>query len=82
VAEARLKPRGYKILLEVLGKGSWEKCKEIPFEFVDREIGASKLKLTTIIEYVRQVLDITLFSFSHPQCAAWREWKKVFTFGC
>jgi dolichol-phosphate mannosyltransferase len=82
VAEAPLKPRGYKILLEVLGKGSWEKSKEIPFEFVDREIGSSKLKFNTILEYARQVLDIALFSFSHPHSAAWREWKKVFTFGC
>ncbi len=81
VANAPLKPRGYKILLEVLGKGTWEKDKEIPFEFVDREIGSSKLKLKTIIEYAEQVIDITLFSFLHHQSAAWREWKKVFKFG-
>jgi dolichol-phosphate mannosyltransferase len=81
VGNAPLKPRGYKILLEVLGKGTWEKDKEIPFEFVDREIGSSKLKLKTIIEYAQQVIDITLFSFLHHQSAAWREWKKVFKFG-
>ncbi len=81
VAQARLKPRGYKILLEVLGKGVWENDKEIPFEFSDRETGASKLKIKTIIEYAQQVVDITLFSFSHHQSAAWREWKKVFKFG-
>jgi dolichol-phosphate mannosyltransferase len=81
VANATLKPRGYKILLEVLGKGTWEKDKEIPFEFVDREIGTSKLKLKTIIEYAQQVIDITLFSFTHHQSAAWREWKKLFKFG-
>jgi dolichol-phosphate mannosyltransferase len=81
VANATLKPRGYKILLEVLGKGTWEKDNEIPFEFVDREIGSSKLKLKTIIEYAQQVIDITLFSFTHHQSAAWREWKRVFKFG-
>lgn len=81
VAKARLKPRGYKILLEVLGKGTWEKDKEIPFEFVDREIGSSKLRLKTIIEYAQQVMDITIFSFFHHDSAAWREWKKVFKFG-
>lgn len=81
VAEAHLKPRGYKILLEVLGKGTWENDKEIPFEFSDREIGASKLKIKTIIEYAQQVLDITLYSFTHHQSAAWREWKKIFKFG-
>jgi dolichol-phosphate mannosyltransferase len=81
VANATLKPRGYKILLEVLGKGTWEKDKEIPFEFVDREIGSSKLKLKTIIDYAHQVIDITLFSFLHHDSAAWREWKRVFKFG-
>ena len=81
IAQARLKPRGYKILLEVLGKGSWEHDKEIPFEFSDREIGSSKLKIKTIIEYTQQVADITLYSFVHHQSAAWREWKKVFKFG-
>jgi dolichol-phosphate mannosyltransferase len=81
VAQAQLKPRGYKILLEVLGKGVWEHDKEIPFEFSDREIGTSKLKIKTIIEYAQQVADITLYSFAHHQSAAWREWKKVFKFG-
>jgi dolichol-phosphate mannosyltransferase len=81
VADAPLKPRGYKILLEVLGKGVWQKDKEIPFQFVDREAGSSKLKISTIIEYAQQVMDITVFSFFHHQSAAWREWKRVFKFG-
>lgn len=81
VAQAQLKPRGYKILLEVLGKGIWEKDTEIPFEFSDREVGASKLKIKTIIEYAQQVTDITLYSFTHHQSAAWREWTRVFKFG-
>lgn len=81
VKQATLKPRGYKILLEVLGKGTWEHDKEIPFEFSDREIGSSKLKIKTIIEYALQVGDITLYSFTHHQSAAWREWKKVLKFG-
>lgn len=81
VSDAHLKPKGYKILLEVLGKGNWEKDKEIPFEFVDREIGSSKLKVKTIIEYAQQVIDITVYSFFHHHSAAWREWKKVFKFG-
>lgn len=81
VEGAPLKPRGYKILLEVLGKGNWEKDKEIPFEFVDREIGSSKLKFKTITEYALQVLDIARYSFSHHNSAARREWRKVFRFG-
>jgi dolichol-phosphate mannosyltransferase len=81
VDKAPLKPRGYKILLEVLGKGTWEKDKEIPFEFVDREAGSSKLKIKTIIEYAQQVADITFYSFANHGSAAWREWRRVFKFG-
>jgi len=81
IAHAPLKPKGYKILLEVLGKGTWENDKEIPFEFVDREVGSSKLKVKTITEYAGQVVDITLYSFFHHESAAWREWKKIFKFG-
>jgi len=81
VANAPLKPRGYKILLEVLGKGTWDRDKEIPFEFIDREIGTSKLKIGTISDYARQMGDITLYSFTHHHSAAWREWKRVFKFG-
>jgi dolichol-phosphate mannosyltransferase len=81
VADAPLKPRGYKILLEVLGKGIWKNDKEIPFEFVDREIGTSKLKLKTIVEYAQQVIDIAIFSWRHHETAVWQEWEKIFKFG-
>jgi dolichol-phosphate mannosyltransferase len=77
VAGASLKPRGYKILLEVLGKGTWYNALEIPFEFVDREIGSSKLKIKTIIEYALQILDILVFSLLHRGNSSAREWKRV-----
>ncbi|MDD1703890.1 MAG: glycosyltransferase family 2 protein [Methanoregula sp.] len=81
VMHAPLKPRGYKILLEVLGKGFWERDTEIPFEFSDREIGTSKLNVKTIIEYAQQVADIMVYSLFHHQSAAWNEWKRVLKFG-
>ena len=80
VARAELKPRGYKILLEVLGKGIWENDKEIPFEFSDREIGTSKLKIRIIIEYAQQVVDIAGHSLFHHESAAWKEWKHAMKF--
>jgi dolichol-phosphate mannosyltransferase len=81
VSGAELKPRGYKILLEVLGKGSWENDREIPFEFSDREIGDSKLKIKTIIEYAQQVADIAVHSLLHHESAGWKEWKNIIKFG-
>lgn len=61
IANVKLKPRGYKILLEVLGKGNWETVIEIPFTFKDRELGKSKLKIMIIIDYLRQFFDIFVF---------------------
>ena len=81
VENAPLKPRGYKILLEVLGKGNWKKAKEIPFEFVDREIGSSKLKGRIIIEYAEQCFDNARFSWIHHEGVVWQEWVKLFKFG-
>jgi dolichol-phosphate mannosyltransferase len=75
-----VKTRNYKILLEVLGKGSWEKETEVPFEFVDRKTEPSQMKIRTILEYARQVLDITLFSLFNPENAARKEWKNFFKF--
>ena len=43
VDHAILKPRGYKILLEILGRSYWRTVKEIPYIFVNRKSGESKL---------------------------------------
>ncbi|MEN6611444.1 MAG: glycosyltransferase family 2 protein [Methanoregulaceae archaeon] len=82
VENAELRPSGYKILLEVLGKGSWEKEKEIPMEFVDRVTGSSKLKIRTILEYLGQVANIVVYSRSHHESKVWHEWLKLVKFGC
>jgi len=52
---------GYKILLEILGKCRWYTFKELPYTFKNRAKGKSKMKLTTIIEYIRQVINIATF---------------------
>jgi len=81
VEHAPLRPRGYKILLEVLGKGTWHTAKEIPFEFVDRAAGSSKLGIRTITEYAGQVIDNARFSWNHHESVVWQEWVKLFRFG-
>jgi len=73
VYNAPLKPRGFKILLEVLGKGHWKNVKEIPFTFGSREHGASKLKEKTIVEYGKQVFDLAQFSITNKNSAAYTE---------
>jgi len=64
VLNAPLKPKGYKILLEILGKGYWDKGEEIPYEFINREVGSSKMTIKTIIEYMDQVINIAIFMIS------------------
>ena len=81
VAGAPLRPRGYKILMEVLGKGRWTTAKEIPFVFRDRKKGSSKLKPGTIFDYVRQVLDIARHAVSCREGPVWGECRKIFSFG-
>jgi dolichol-phosphate mannosyltransferase len=46
---------GYKILLEILVKVKGVKVKEIPYTFVDRRSGTSKLDISVVLDYVRSV---------------------------
>jgi len=47
-----LKPRGYKILLEILVHGNYKKIEEIGFTFGERQKGKSKLGFFTIFSYL------------------------------
>ncbi len=46
---------GYKILLEMLVKRKRIRIKEIPYDFVDRKFGKSKLDTGVMIDYLRAV---------------------------
>ena len=48
---ADLNPKGYKILLEILVRGTYEKVREIPFVFEDRRNGTSKMSSGVITKY-------------------------------
>jgi len=47
-----LNPTGYKILLEILVRGRYERVKEVPFVFEDRKNGKSKMSSGIITKYV------------------------------
>ena len=78
---APLAPRGYKILMEVLGRGRWHSFVEIPFVFKDREEGTSKLRPDTMVDYLRQCAGIARFSISRRAGPVWEEWMKIVRFG-
>jgi dolichol-phosphate mannosyltransferase len=77
---AVLKPRGYKILVEILGKGQWESVKEIPILFGERKKGESKLKGFTMMEYLRQLSDLFWFSINHKDSHAFGEFTRIAKF--
>ncbi len=46
---------GYKILLEILVKARGAKVKEIPYDFIDRTLGPSKLDVSVSLDYLKSV---------------------------
>jgi dolichol-phosphate mannosyltransferase len=73
VQYAPLKPRGYKILLEILGRSYWHTIKEIPYTFTNRKVGESKLKTGTILEFIQEIIEIS----THPTGRAQKELTKI-----
>jgi dolichol-phosphate mannosyltransferase len=53
--EVQLDPIGWKILMEVLIKGRYSRVSEIPYEFVDRNAGESKMSLKEQWNYLRHI---------------------------
>ena len=58
VSRVVLKPCGYKILLEILSKTDYKNAVEIPYTFTNRRDGESKLRTGTMIEFLKQLVDI------------------------
>jgi dolichol-phosphate mannosyltransferase len=58
IEDIDLNPQGYKILLEVLGKGNYQTITEVPYQFRERERGESKLtadEYQNFLEHVGQL---------------------------
>ena len=58
VEGVELKPAGYKILLEILMEGKVESTAEVPFTFVNRSGGESKLNAKQQMEYLRHLYSL------------------------
>ena len=52
IDNVKLNPIGYKILLEILVKGNYKNSKEIPYIFLNRTVGESKLTLKEHWNYI------------------------------
>lgn len=53
---ARLDPIGWKILIEVLVKGKYKKVHELPYQFLARDAGESKMSLSEQWNYFMHIL--------------------------
>jgi len=51
-----LRPTGYKILLELLARGRWDKVVEVPYHFAARERGTSKSELRQGVIFLRHLV--------------------------
>jgi dolichol-phosphate mannosyltransferase len=60
VENSPLRPVGYKILLEVLAKGDYHRCEEVPYIFQERFQGGSKMGLRTGWQYLLHLASIAV----------------------
>ena len=58
----RLRPQGFKILLEILARSSRLKVRELPFEFQQRHSGESKASLAEGLLFVRRLISLRIAS--------------------
>ena len=52
---AKLNSKGYKILLEILVKGKYRKTIEVPYMFMNRLYGTSKLGMKEYVNYLKDL---------------------------
>lgn len=55
--------RGFKIMLELLVRGNWDKVTEVPYMFESRVRGESKLSSQKIVDYLTQLIQLYLYKW-------------------
>ncbi|WP_427160206.1 glycosyltransferase [Aliinostoc sp. HNIBRCY26] len=60
IAGATLNPVGYKILLEVIGRGNIQKIAEVGYVFCERKEGESKVTWKQYVEYIHHLIRLRL----------------------
>lgn len=58
IKDRNLNPIGYKICLEVMVKGEYMRIREVPYVFVNRKKGKSKLNLKEYLNYMIQLFSL------------------------
>ncbi len=68
IDKIELKPRGYKILIEILALGNYKTVSEISCKLEKRRNGETKLTLKTIIDYILHILDLSWRTGGTKRC--------------
>jgi dolichol-phosphate mannosyltransferase len=63
IEKVELQPLGYKILIEVLGRGRCRWIAEAPYVFRERDHGESKVTANVYFDYLRHLLHLRFSSF-------------------
>lgn len=63
IENVKLNPIGFKILLEIIIKGKYKKYREVPYTFVDRAAGKSKMNSKEVVNYLIQLVDLAGYKF-------------------
>ncbi len=74
-----LNPVGYKIGLEILVKGRYDKAVEVPIRFYNRKSGQSKLKGSEYLKYLDHV--ILLYEYRKPWLAKYLKFSAIGALG-
>lgn len=80
IKDAPLKPQGFRMLFEILGKGHWNTVKEIPILFRVRKKGESKLTSKTVFDYIKQLWGLLTFSLTNKDSHGYAEIRRVIIF--
>lgn len=72
-----LNPIGFKIGLEVMMRGNYQRFVEVPYVFEDRHQGNSKLSFEEVFGYVKQLLQLFVYWVSNRPLPQRVEWSSI-----
>lgn len=70
IADCELSPIGYKILLEVMARGQIDRVQEVPYTFLERKEGSSKVTWRQYEQYIRHLIRLR-FAVGKGKVARW-----------
>lgn len=65
IDQVSLNPIGWKILIEILVKGKYQTVHEIPYSFIARETGESKMNVTEQWNFIKHIGQLMMYNPEH-----------------